>query len=53
MCIAIALTAARLGATTLNHTTVTDIHKRLDENGKEVVSGARMRDMFTGEWDHV
>ena len=49
MCIAIAMTAGRMGATLANHTQVTELHKRKDESGREVVDGARVKDMLTGE----
>ncbi|KAK2141192.1 hypothetical protein LSH36_1143g00045 [Paralvinella palmiformis] len=49
MCIAIAMTAGRMGATLANHTQVTELHKRKDESGREVVDGARVKDMLTGK----
>ncbi|XP_033629601.1 glycerol-3-phosphate dehydrogenase, mitochondrial-like [Asterias rubens] len=49
MNIAIALTAARMGATIANHTEVLSLIKGNDENGNEVVKGARMRDCITGK----
>ena len=48
MCIAIAMTAGRMGATLANHTQVMELHKYKDETGKEVVGGARVKDMLTG-----
>ena len=50
MCVAIALTAARMGAAVSNHTECIEILKRVDEQtGKEVVAGARCRDRFTSK----
>lgn len=49
MNIAIALTAARMGAAVANHTDVVSLIKHKDKNGKEVVKGANLRDMITGE----
>lgn len=49
MCIAIALTAARLGASIANHTEVVDLQKLTNEDGKPVLSGARVRDRMTGQ----
>ncbi|XP_023932591.1 glycerol-3-phosphate dehydrogenase, mitochondrial isoform X2 [Lingula anatina] len=49
MNIAIALTAARLGASIANHVEVTEILKSEDENGKLVCSGAKMKDRITGK----
>ena len=49
MCLSIAITAARYGATILNHTKATALVKDPD-TGKVV--GVRMRDMITGdEWE--
>jgi Glycerol-3-phosphate dehydrogenase len=48
MCLAIALTATRHGATVANHVRVTNLIK--DDKGK--VRGAHLRDELTGkEWD--
>lgn len=48
MCLAIAMTAARYGATIANHVRVEKLLK--DENGK--VCGARVKEEITGnEWD--
>ena len=49
MNIAIALTAARMGATVANHTEVVNLIKGSDETGKEVVKGALLRDRITGK----
>lgn len=49
MCIAIAMTAGRMGATLANHTQVIELHKHKDETGKEIVDGARVKDMLTGK----
>ena len=57
MNIAVALTAARLGANLVNHTEVVSLIKEKvpTEDGKgekEVVRGARVREIFTKkEWD--
>lgn len=48
MNISIALTAARMGATTCNHTGVLSLLKKKGDDGKEVLCGARVRDMLTG-----
>ena len=50
MCLALALTAARMGATTVNHTVVTQLIKKPDPNnaGKEVICGAKVKDRMTG-----
>jgi len=48
MCLALALTATRYGATVANHVKAINILK--DENGK--ICGAHLRDELTGkEWD--
>lgn len=49
MALAVALTAARHGATVCNHTEVTQLLKRTDENGKQVLCGAKCRDVNTGK----
>ena len=52
MNIALAITATRLGATVANHVRVVNLMKTKDGEGKEKVSGARVRDELTGrEWD--
>jgi len=48
MCIAIAVTAARLGANIANHTEVLDLCKDTDNGGKTVLTGAKVRDRQTG-----
>ena len=45
MCLSIAITAARMGATLGNHVKVTELVK--DDDGKVV--GAKMADQLTGE----
>lgn len=52
MNLAIALTAARHGATVCNHVTVTQLFKEKDKStGKEVLCGAKVKDEITGkEW---
>jgi glycerol-3-phosphate dehydrogenase len=52
MCIAIALTATRLGATVANHTEVLELFKGQNAEGKEVLTGARVRDLLTGSFLH-
>jgi glycerol-3-phosphate dehydrogenase len=49
MCIAIAVTAARLGANIANHTEVLDLTKGRDGSGKTVLTGAKVRDRQTGD----
>lgn len=52
MCLAIALTATRHGATVANHVKVTKLIHGNNEEGKKVVQGASLRDELTGkEWD--
>lgn len=52
MCLAIALTATRHGATVANHVRVTKLIHGKDATGKKVVQGASLRDELTGkEWD--
>jgi glycerol-3-phosphate dehydrogenase len=48
MNIAIAVSTARMGGSVGNYVEVLDIHKTTDANGKEVVSGARVKDRMTG-----
>lgn len=51
MNLAIALTAARHGATVCNHVSVTSLIKETDASGKEVLCGAKVKDEVTGkEW---
>lgn len=49
MCIAVALTATRLGATIANHTEVLELTKGQDSDGKQVLTGAKVRDRLTGK----
>ncbi|XP_063858354.1 glycerol-3-phosphate dehydrogenase, mitochondrial-like isoform X3 [Scylla paramamosain] len=49
MNLSIALTATRLGATIANHARVLSLMKEEDENGKEKLCGARVRDEVTGK----
>ncbi|GIY91337.1 glycerol-3-phosphate dehydrogenase, mitochondrial [Caerostris extrusa] len=52
MNLAIIITAARMGANVANHVAVTELLKKSDENGKEKVYGARVKDQLTGkEWN--
>ena len=48
MCIAIALTAVRLGANVANHTEVLEVNKETAADGRPVLSGARVKDRLTG-----
>lgn len=48
MCIAIALTAARLGSCVTNHMEVIKLLKNKDSKGKEIVCGAVVKDKLTG-----
>ena len=48
MNIAIAVSTARMGGSVANYIEVLDIHKTTDAKGKEVVSGARVKDRMTG-----
>ncbi|CAL1291074.1 unnamed protein product [Larinioides sclopetarius] len=51
MNLAIIITAARLGANVANHVAVTELLKKPDENGKEKVCGAKVKDQISGkEW---
>lgn len=52
MCLAIALTATRHGATVANHVSVTKLIHGIGPDGKKVVKGASLRDELTKkEWD--
>lgn len=52
MNLAVALTAARQGATVVNHIEVTRLLKKKNASGEEVLSGAVVRDTITGkEWE--
>lgn len=52
MCLSLALTATRHGATVANHVKCIKLVKNKDESGKEVITGVRARDELTGkEWD--
>lgn len=52
MCLSVALTATRHGATVANHVRVTKLLKEKDASGKLVLCGASLRDEITGkEWD--
>lgn len=50
MCLALALTSARLGANVLNHTEIVELTKGLDSNGKPILTGAKARDRLTGRF---
>ncbi len=49
MCIAIAMTAARLGAQVTNYVEVLELTHGKDASGKEVVNGAKVLDKVTGK----
>ncbi len=49
MCVAIALTAARMGGTVANHTKVVSLLKEKTAEGDERVAGARVQDTQTGK----
>ena len=52
MCLSVALTATRHGATVANHVRVTKLMKEKDSSGKLVLCGASLKDEVTGkEWD--
>lgn len=51
MCLAVALTAARHGATVANHVEVQELLKKKDASGNEVLCGAKLRDNLSNkEW---
>lgn len=49
MNLAIALTAARQGATVCNHVEVLELMRKKDENGKDKLCGAKVKDTITGK----
>ncbi|XP_006817735.1 glycerol-3-phosphate dehydrogenase, mitochondrial-like [Saccoglossus kowalevskii] len=49
MNITIGLTAARLGATIANHTEVLELTKTTTDNGRKVISGAKLKDCLSGQ----
>lgn len=52
MNLAVALTAARQGATVVNHTEVTSLLRKKDESGQEKLCGVKVRDTITNkEWE--
>lgn len=52
MCLAVALTATRHGATVANHVRVKNLIHGVGADGKKEVQGAHLRDELTGkEWD--
>ena len=48
MNLSMAISAVRHGGTLVNYTELVELHKSEDENGKEVVSGATIKDRITG-----
>ena len=52
MCLSVALTATRHGATVANHVRVTKLLKESNAAGKQVLCGATLKDEVSGkEWD--
>ncbi|KAL1513288.1 hypothetical protein ABEB36_002713 [Hypothenemus hampei] len=49
MNLAIALTAARLGATVINHVKVTSLIKKQCTDGREIISGVNVKDEMSGK----
>lgn len=49
MCLAVALTAARHGATVCNHVEVKELLKKDDGTGKKVLCGAKVKDNISGK----
>ena len=49
MCIALAITAAKLGAVVTNHVEVVNLQKEKNEKGEDVICGAQLKERFTGE----
>ena len=48
MCMSIAISTARFGGTIANYCQVIELHRGKDDEGKEVVTGARLKDRVTG-----
>ena len=51
MCLAVALTASRLGANVANYVEVKKLLYRKDEDGKDIVSGATVFDKISGNYN--
>ena len=49
MNLSIAISAIRMGGSLVNYTEAVELTKAKDENGKEIVSGAKIRDRITGK----
>ncbi|XP_060562820.1 glycerol-3-phosphate dehydrogenase, mitochondrial-like isoform X4 [Ruditapes philippinarum] len=49
MNISLAVSTARRGGVTLNYTQVIQLHREKDANGKDVITGARIKDRLTGK----
>lgn len=49
MNLSIAISAIRMGGSLVNYTELIELHKAKDEKGKEVISGAKIRDRITGK----
>lgn len=49
MNLSMAISAVRHGGTLINYTELVELHKSKDENGKEVVCGATIKDRITGK----
>jgi len=52
MCLSLIMTAVRLGAHALNYTEVIDLIHR-EEDGKQVLCGARVRDKVSSRFNIV
>ena len=52
MNLSMAISAVRHGGSLVNYTELIELHKSKDENGKEVVSGATIKDRITGNCCH-
>lgn len=48
MCLSLALTSVRLGASVANYTEVLELIKKVDETGNSKVAGVKVRDRMTG-----
>ena len=48
MNISLAVSTARRGGVTLNYTQVIELHREKDVDGKDVITGARIKDRLTG-----
>ncbi|XP_074647677.1 glycerol-3-phosphate dehydrogenase, mitochondrial-like [Tubulanus polymorphus] len=53
MCLSLAVTAARMGATVCNYVNCDDLVKQRQDDGTEIVSGAKVTDRFTDKTYNV